>query len=232
MWKKSFGNFVFPNLQEFYINTLVLEILQHKIQSCDLNYNSTCVMKFHNYNYIGSGTGQAVTLRNLALSWGFYNSWNYMNFCLPHCYGKCKLLIPATHAVVASPYSTWKEGRQKQTYNFTWLLCFHQLVAAAYTFHLGKLIHFMAYSTTIIHAYLEYDSAAPSAIALAGTRQAISAHGEWTWHSPLQRHTKSNWCIVKPQFTRHRMKVLANSHRPATLGMFALHAWHYMLGTT
>ena len=51
------------------------------------------------------------------------------------------------------------ERRQTKTVGdiFTWLLCFHRFVAAAYTFHPGKLTQFMAYSNTIIHAYLEFE---------------------------------------------------------------------------
>ena len=50
------------------------------------------------------------------------------------------------------------ERRQTKTVGdiFTWLLCFHRFVAAAYTFHPGKLTQFMAYSNTIIRAYLEF----------------------------------------------------------------------------
>ena len=51
------------------------------------------------------------------------------------------------------------EKRQTKTVGdiFTWLLCFHRFVAAASSFHPGKLSQFMAYGNTIIRAYLEFE---------------------------------------------------------------------------
>ena len=40
---------------------------------------------------------------------------------------------------------------------FTWMLCFHRFVAAASTFHPGKVSQFLAYSNTILRAYLEFE---------------------------------------------------------------------------
>jgi hypothetical protein len=39
---------------------------------------------------------------------------------------------------------------------FTWILCFHRFVAAASTFHPGKVSQFLAYSNTILCGYLEF----------------------------------------------------------------------------
>ena len=81
-----------------------------------------------------------------------------------------------------------------------------------------------------MHIYLQLnpDGATPVAIALAGTMQATSAHGGWTWYSPAQGPPGSTQCKVKPQSARRGMQVLAVSRLPAILGTFALRAWHHI----
>ena len=84
-----------------------------------------------------------------------------MNSSLLHYSGLWLLLPP--HAGVAPPTTTTRTSaprRQLVTVGdiFTWMMCSHQFVALAVVFfHPEKLGQFMAYTNTILWAYLEFE---------------------------------------------------------------------------